>query len=348
MISSSVGGLRGSARRLARRVRSHLAPGALLLLYHRIAEAASHPLGSCVTPAHFAEQMEVLRRCACPMPLGEMAAALREGRPLPRRAVAVTFDDGYAGDLRHARTALERFDIPATVFLISGAIGRVGEFWWDELARLLLAPRSLPRTLHLAFGVERRRWSLGKATYSAEEARRHRSWRFTGAPPPTARHAAYYEIWHLLHGLPEPERDEIMGEIRAWSRAPAEDRAENLPLTEDEVRALAVGGLIELGAHTATHPPLSAHTAEVQRQEIQAGKARIEAVLGRPVASFSYPYGRYTPLTVELVRDAGFAYACSTAGRAIRSGADPLTLSRVGVQDGDGETFGRWLAGAFA
>ena len=49
----------------------------------------------------------------------------------------VTFDDGYADNLYEALPVLQRFDIPATVFVSTDAVVQAREFWWDELERLV-------------------------------------------------------------------------------------------------------------------------------------------------------------------------------------------------------------------
>ena len=50
----------------------------------------------------------------------------------------VTFDDGYADNLWNAKPLLERYDVPAAVFVTTGYAGQDREFWWDELETLLL------------------------------------------------------------------------------------------------------------------------------------------------------------------------------------------------------------------
>ncbi|HET9531812.1 MAG TPA: polysaccharide deacetylase family protein, partial [Blastocatellia bacterium] len=123
--------LLGSARLLRKRLDRR----AVILMYHRVAEVRSDPWSLCVTPQHFAEHMEILRRHARPISLRELTGALREGS-VPRRSVVVTFDDGYLDNLKNARPLLERYDIPATFFIATGYLGGEREFWWDELERM--------------------------------------------------------------------------------------------------------------------------------------------------------------------------------------------------------------------
>ena len=88
-----------------------------------------------VSPERFETQMDVLSSSFRPMPLGELVAARADG--LPPGAVAVSFDDGYADNLR-AVPSLERHGVPATVFVATGFVGGARPFWWEEL--LALAP----------------------------------------------------------------------------------------------------------------------------------------------------------------------------------------------------------------
>src|SRR5688572_7601228 len=103
----------GHLRRLAARARKRLSSRALILLYHRVAEASSDPWSLAVKPAHFAEHLEVINRRARVLSVEELVAAIA-GDKLPRLAIVITFDDGYADNLLNAKPLLEKNDCPAT------------------------------------------------------------------------------------------------------------------------------------------------------------------------------------------------------------------------------------------
>src|SRR5262245_60736730 len=71
----------------------------VILRYHSVqADAkADDPIGRGIVhpAAAFAEQMEWLARTYEPVTLEEVAASLAGARPMPRRGVLITFDDGY-------------------------------------------------------------------------------------------------------------------------------------------------------------------------------------------------------------------------------------------------------------
>lgn len=330
-------------RRAVQQFRHRFERKAIILMYHRVAEVHPDPWSLCVTPQHFAEHLEILKKHFRPIRLQQLTKALRKGK-VPRRSVVVTFDDGYADNLHNARPLLECRKVPATVFLSTGYIGQGREFWWDELDRLLLQPGTLPETLHLCINGSAHQWSLGEAAhYDADACWRYSSWRALEEAP-SHRHLIYRSLWQLLQPLPESERRKVLNELLVWASAEPEGRPAYRILTQHEVVALARGGLVEVGAHTVTHPMISTLPTALQRDEIQQSKTSLEKILGRPVISFAYPYGNYSAETVPIVREAGFTCACSTLPGVVGRDNDRFQLPRVQIEDWDGEEFSRKLS----
>ncbi|WP_447980388.1 polysaccharide deacetylase family protein [Candidatus Nitrospira bockiana] len=320
----------------------------IVLVYHRVADVPSDPWGLAVSPGHFSEHLEVLRRLAAPCRLNDMTSPT--GRP-PRR-VAVTFDDGYADNLLHGRPILERYDVPATVFVTTGSYGRQREFWWDDLERVLLTPGTLPGRLALVIDGRRYEWRLdGASRYEASEAAGHRGWRAWESTP-TARHAVYRAIWELLQPLAEGERIRVLQGLYEWAGVEPLVRPSHRALTSDEMLMLAEDGLIEIGAHTVSHPVLSRLSRFEQQEEVRGSRRFLEEVLGRPVTAFAYPYGKpadFNEETLAVLRESGVRHACVNVPGRITEASDPLRLPRMHVQDWDGEEFERrlsaWLNG---
>ncbi len=121
--------VRRRLRRLAARLSGAVAaaspaPALRILTYHRVNDR--HP-GDRMTvhPFAFREQMELLAASGRPvLRLAEALGRLRGlGPPLPRGAVAITFDDGYRDNLECAAPVLARLGLPATVFLVTERMG---------------------------------------------------------------------------------------------------------------------------------------------------------------------------------------------------------------------------------
>lgn len=303
-------------------LRSRFERGALILGYHRVAEVTPDPYAMCVTPQHFAEQLEVLRRYAHPISLQQLVQGLRDGG-LPRRAVVLTFDDGYADVYTRARPLLEQFDIPATVFIITGYLGR--EFWWDELKRGVLSARTLPALLALRNGATTRPAPQG------------------GSRDP--RRDLVLWLYRQLLPLAQEEREAAMSRLWDWLGMAANGDESSRALTADETIHLAQGGLVEVGAHSVTHPRLAALSAAAQQDEIRQSRASLEELLGRTVVAFSYPNGSASPTSRALVRATGFACACASFSDLVWRSSDRFYLPRFWAPDWDGDVFSRWLRG---
>ncbi len=336
----------GGPRRALSRARAWLVPPALVLMYHRIATLETDPWQLAVSPSHFSEHLAVVRRHGRPLLVRDLSRALAAGR-VPRRAIVVTFDDGYADNLHDALPLLERHDVPATLFVAAGYVGRPDGFWWDRLERLILTPAELPPTLRLEVSGRRHEYELDAMTRAMhgdrETTAAWRGW----TPAPTGRHELFLTLYRLLRPLSEPERRRALADLTAWTGAAAPTGSTGDTLSVSQLQALASRPLVEIGAHTLTHPQLSTLAPADQRAEIGGSRLALEEVTGTPVVSFAYPYGGrsdYTSETVRLVRDAGFSGACGSFPGAVTRTTARFEVPRCHVEDWDGDGLARRLA----
>ena len=315
----------------------------LILMYHRVSEEDIDPWSLRVTPQHFAEHLEVLQQHTKPMSLKELAQAHQEGN-ICDRAVAITFDDGYANNLHQAKPILEKYQIPATVFVATEYLTNPREFWWDELERIILQTEQLPETLSLTIGDRQHQWQLESfSNYSPEAA-----WQNRNLPAWSAKSGSrlrfYYELWAKLQPLTPAQRQPLLEQIKAWANYQSPTpRLSHRPLTVEELGVIERGGTIELGGHTVSHPLLSEQPIAVQQAEIEQGKSDLERLLQHSINSFAYPFGAYSSETSSLVEKAGFQYACSTVESSVWRKSDRYTLPRFEVQDWNKAEFERRL-----
>ena len=315
-----------------RRLRASRGGAAVIVTYHRMNESQLDPECIAVSSARFAEHVRAYAEHYTPMTVGDICAHLAEGRPLPRNAVAVTIDDGYVDCATVALPALQAAGVPATVFVVSGFVDSDAEMWWDQIERVCLQPGVLPPSISLsAAGVDFEYALDDGLELGEQEAAGLADWNMT-KPPTHPRQNLYLRLRSLLHDLQPEQRLALLAELRAQTGVPAEARPANRGLTAAEVRELDASGLVEIGAHTVTHPHLSTLTPEAQRAEILGGKAALEVLLGHDVVAFSYPYGDYgsfTDATSAIVRETGLLGACTTElGRSLPWGSVSLGSER--------------------
>jgi peptidoglycan/xylan/chitin deacetylase (PgdA/CDA1 family) len=79
-------------------------------------------------------------------------------------------------------------------------------------------------------------------------------------------------------------------------------------LTAAEVRELADRG-VDIGSHSSTHAHLTRLTKDELDLEIEGSRSHLEALIGRRVRWFAYPFLDQNPTVREAVRAAGFEAA---------------------------------------
>lgn len=318
-----------TAKHFSRWVRARALGGALILGYHRISAIEDDVYDVCVSPEHFAAQMETLRKYAHPIGLSKLVQCLKES-VLPPRTVAVTFDDGYADNFYVAKPILEKYGIPATVFVCTGNLGM--EFWWDELARLVMSSPADPRALHLELEVQFD-WNMLPAGSEAKDQEVRRKFR-----------RALYQ--HVL-SLNVEEQNYAMHVIRKWSGLSSDGTRTTRTVNEEELLQLVDGESMDIGAHTRHHPMLPGLTPQKQREEIQKNKLELQALVGKPITAFAYPNGQVTRVSKQIVKESGFDCACTSLHDVVRPDSDIYELTRFWQKDVDGDVFmqglNRWM-----
>ena len=330
--------LRGKLKAVVRRIRPYK-PKPLILMYHRIADELLDHWCLAVSPAHFEEQLDVLRRTRRPMPLSKFVFDFMAGT-LAHDAVALTFDDGYVDNLFAAKPRLAVADVPASVFLATGYVGGAERFWWDELARLILLEDS-PPTFELT--------ACGKSMYfdfSTEPAAREDG--STPAGSLKLRRAALWTLRETLRPLEDEERRSVLAKLRSIFGGRDYHASLGRAMTSDEVLTLVADGLVTIGAHTVTHPVLPKLDPAACHHEIEESKTVCESLIGAPVTGFAYPYGDFDAGVREAVRTAGFAFACSVQSGPVTATSDIFALPRIHVHNCDGDAFARALRAASA
>jgi len=264
-------------------------------------------------PAHiFRRQLKYIKKHYRPLKLCDLVAArLRDG-VYPSRAVVITVDDGYADFYRWALPLLREFEIPATIFVVSGLVDLNAWIWVDHVLYLCEHARGVP--------------------ILAEEKQD--------------------SLFRALMRLPVAERDYRVKELAKQAKVsiPAEAPPNYALMSWEQLREVADSGLIEIGSHTRTHPILAYVNEKESWEELHTSRCEIQERLSVPVRSFCYPNGMpgdYREVEqVEMLRRAG--YQCATASHFgyVSLQSNIFTLPRIGGNARDMNLFLKYLDGA--
>jgi peptidoglycan/xylan/chitin deacetylase (PgdA/CDA1 family) len=273
-----------------------------VLIFHRVLRQSDPLRPAEPTVDEFEARMRWVSANFDVLPFSEAVKALAAGR-LSRRALSITFDDGYADNHDLALPALKKAGLTATFFVATGYLD--GGCMFNDA--VIEAVRKAPgHALDLSpFGMDR-------YPLTSDDERR----------------AAIARILETLKYLPQSKRQAQVERI-CESAGAAPPR--NLMMTSGQVAALHRAGM-EIGAHTVSHPILAKIGIDEARNEITRGRGQLEEIIGARVGLFAYPNGRprrdYEGEHVALVRRLGFDAAVSTAWGAARAGCDMFQIPR--------------------
>ena len=133
------------------------------------------------------------------------------------------------------------------------------------------------------------------------------------------------------HGIP------AVAFVSAGRRgAKAEDGPERF-LDRDEVASLPGYG-VEIGSHAVDHGSLGRLDAAGVADQLWRSKHELEALSGREVRAFAYPFGTrrdFNAASRAEAERAGYRACFTSQHGAIRRGADQLVLPRIKIEGGD-------------
>jgi peptidoglycan/xylan/chitin deacetylase (PgdA/CDA1 family) len=101
------------------------------------------------------------------------------------------------------------------------------------------------------------------------------------------------------------------------------------------VHELVSDGLVDVGAHSRTHPALPRLDEQAARTEIMGSRAEIADMLGSAPSCFAYPAGLYGPREARLAAEAGYRAALTVHGGVSDGRSNRHALARTVVYGGE-------------
>ena len=279
-------------------------PHAAILMYHRVEpKKNSWFFPYSITTSDFETQLKYLLKHYTILSLEELVENIYKRKPISKKAVVLTFDDGYKDNYLYVYPILKKYGVPATIFLTTGPIDSGELFWWDKITYVL---RHTIREVLTLDGID------SYPLKSNNERLRAASTLIKG-----------------LAKLPEPQKSLLIEKIVNMSgvNIPA-GLGKEINLTWDEVREMSHGG-IAIGAHSVTHPLFSILSPEEVKKEIIQSKKDIEGKIDRAVTAFSYPGGKYSSETTQFLKDSSFQCALTSVPGMNTSISNPYELGRI-------------------
>ena len=277
---------------------------ALVLTYHRFGEFRD---GVKTSARAFIRQLDYLASHYKIVPLSVLSDYLTSGRELPPSIAALTIDDGYLDAYEIAFPILRRYQLPATIFLVTDFVDRKSWLWTDKLRFLTVKTRATK--LEANIDGERIRFTLSGRV---------------------SRLKAATELNSRLKAIPDELKADAIGRIASSLRIslPLLPPHEYCSIDWDQARKMESGG-IEIGSHTLTHPILTRVSKSALQAELRESKSRLEGELNHTVDLFCYPNGDYDAGIKRAVEEAGYRCAVTVEPGLNDCRSDLLSLKRV-------------------
>lgn len=228
--------------------------------------------------------------------INELRALVYENKPL-KNACMLSVDDGWRSTYDVIYPVMKKYNVPFTVFVSPETMESGRNFWYY--------------TLHYCDEVE------------VKDILVRRGWFQRGVRS--------YPIELILKEIPIGEIEDVL--VECLHNHPEVTVPRGFMNTE-EVMELHRSGLVEVGAHTLTHPILSVEDAERSHMEITASVERLSDILGKRVTSFAYPNGiervDYDEREMQFAKDADIEMAFSVDPGLITAKCNPLSIPRWG------------------
>ena len=109
-----------------------------ILMYHSISDVEGSSL--YVSPENFSRQMDFLDKSGYNViSLGDLVEGIKSGKKFNPGTVVITFDDGYKNNYLDAFPVLAKYDMPATIFIITNYVDTKPDYvTWDQV-RLMMS-----------------------------------------------------------------------------------------------------------------------------------------------------------------------------------------------------------------
>ncbi len=271
--------------------------------YHRVADLPIDTWKLAVKPDLFERQIEYIKN--------NYIVLRSDGdwnRAEGKAAAIITFDDGYEDMYSKMLPILERYKVPATVFVCMGNIDTSNEFWWDELERVVYSAAKEGVELLIEDEMD-----IIKLKEDPKEN--------------------CYILHPYLKNMNFNKRAELLRKWSTYIKSPIE-RNYCRSMSKQQLIELASSDLITIGGHTITHSCLASETKEQQKWEIGESKREIEEIIDKKIRVFSYPFGQkedFTKETVEIAKEVGYERVFAAFSGMTNAGYTNGYIPRVNI-----------------
>lgn len=251
-----------------------------ILTYHRVGKSGN---AIAMDEQLFEKHLFWVKKYFTPISLSEGLELQAKGS-LPRGAIAITVDDGYADTYTTIFPLLKKHGLTATFFI--STIGYEQGYLWDERVSFLIMTTEL-KTIDFC-----------GSSYSLKTH--------------DEKIACLLDCQAKIKYRTITERHELIEQLALKTE---QNKLPQQFISQRQTVEMYKAGM-GIGAHTHSHPILMKENSEIALDEITLSKSVLEGIINAPIKYFAYPNGKYgvdfDAKHIEMVKEVGFIAALST------------------------------------
>jgi len=239
----------------------------LVAMYHRTSNEARNELQHLtVDLANFEQQLCYFKKNYQILRLSDDWSSLK------KTGIVITFDDGYADNLLNALPLLEKYQIPATIFVTTLNVNSKKEFWWD---RFVFDYSHCEPSFYLPDVKEK----VSKNTHT------------------------YADISHFLGKLSNEKKEIWLLEFENLNKIPFFDNENFRSLSNEELKYISEHPLIDIGIHTHNHYSFGNLSYQEQKEELSFSIGKLNELITKSIQYLALPHGSYNDKTLKVVEE---------------------------------------------
>lgn len=290
-----------------------------ILIYHGVEnKQTDFSLGIpslVISTKNFEKQIKYLSKSYNIISMHDLTNHIKKKIPFPSNSVIITFDDGFKNNFINAFPILQKYNIKATVFLITDYIDTLKISWLDKLVYILK--------------------KIGISKFIEEFKNKFPA--YSNLIEKTGQKNIIDQISFLLIDKVDDNirRKFIQNLYNKFKIKINKEKIKDLYLSWEEIKKMDDAG-ISFGSHTSTHPVLSLLDYEKAKKEIFNSKKNIEVKLNKEINLFAYPYGRKNDFDINIKKiliNKSFLCAVSTIDGFNEINSDLYELKRICIVD---------------
>lgn len=229
----------------------------------------------------------------------------KHGQKNLKNAVLLTFDDGYKNCYTQLFPLLNKYNVPAIIFLPTAYIGKDTVAWYDAMAWYI--KNTTKETMICDTKI---------LPIRSQEEKIH----------------ALIALKQILHRNPE-KRSFLLKQITKQLNIEKKCHEEDLCfLSWSECKEMQKNG-VTFGSHSVTHPDMTAIDKTSAQKEYTLSKRKIETMLKTDCTTFAYPFGKMNLRLQQQLQDAGYFFGFTVSYGKNTKETKNVSLKRISINN---------------